>query len=275
MCHPCWQRADRSVQAQQQPIPEPDELDNEPGVPQGQLMPLNNFSLGGHSRASNTSRRCIFDDCRNAPSHTVPKFIKLHMLKNHNFYIPYLAKVCDSHFRNNVWEELMLQGTHQDFNSDFMLDIISIYKWGPERKQDFENLDSFDDDEFHYWTSLTKNQFIAILDQTPSLSARSCHPATCLGIYLSKVRTGEPSERLATLFKMTRKTLEKKIRLTRQCLTQDYVPLYLGIDHLTREEVMARNLSIPNAFFGNEGSNAVIILDGTYVYLQKSMNFLF
>lgn len=233
------------------------------------------FSLGGHSRASNTARRCVFDNCRNAPAHVVPTFVKFNMLKNHNYYIPPLVRVCHPHTRSNEWDELLLQGGHHDFSSDFMLDIINIYKWGLDRKQDFENLDSFDDNEFHFWTSMTKTQFTNMLDQVPSLRARSRNPATVLGIFLCKVRTGEPNERLATLFKMSRRALEKKLRLARQCLTQDFVPLYLGVDHISRTDVVARNLTIPDTFFGNEGRNAVVICDGTYIYLQKSMNFLF
>lgn len=185
-CHPCWQRADRSVRAQLEPKrlvqPVPDEPDNQQArVPEIHL-PLGPFSLGGHSRASNTSRHCIFISCRNAPSHSVPVYVKLDMVRNHNFYIPSRARVCDSHFRNNLWEEQMLQGNHHDFNSDYMLDIINIYKWGLERKQGFENLESRDNDEFHFWTCLTKNQFNNILEQTPSLRARSRNPATVLGI---------------------------------------------------------------------------------------------
>ncbi|KAF9809405.1 hypothetical protein SFRURICE_003502 [Spodoptera frugiperda] len=71
----------------------------------------------------------------------------------------------------------------------------------------------------HFWTSLTKIQFNSILQRTPSLGTRSDCPATVLGIYLVKIRTGESDERLASKFNMSRRTFERKLQTARQCLT--------------------------------------------------------
>lgn len=54
----------------------------------------------------------------------------------------------------------------------------------------------------------------------------------------------------------------------------------MGYDHLTRNEVIFRCLSIPNALFGNleaplSQRKAIVILGGTYIYLQKSGNYYF
>lgn len=57
-----------------------------------------------------------------------------------------------------------------------------------------------------------------------------------------------------------------------------FVPQHLGLEHISREGVAERNLYIPNSLFGNPGSNieerkAIVILDGTYIYVQKSSNY--
>lgn len=59
-----------------------------------------------------------------------------------------------------------------------------------------------------------------------------------------------------------------------------FVPQHLGYDHITREEVIARCLAIPNALFGNPDApirdrRAIVIVDGTYIYLQRSSNYYF
>ncbi|KAH9632509.1 hypothetical protein HF086_017057 [Spodoptera exigua] len=111
---------------------------------------------------------------------------------------------------------------------------------------------------------------------TPSVSQRSHRPKSVLGAHLMKIRT-EPNERLASRLGMSRRSFERKLELARECLTNDFVPRHLGWDHISRDEIVARNLRIPNAVFGasNDELPAILICDGTYIYIQKSSNFLF
>lgn len=75
---------------------------------------------------------------------------------------------------------------------------------------------------------------------------------------------------------MSRRKLERFLPIVRECLSNDYVVLHLGVDHITRNDILQRNLTIPRALFGNdENSKAIIICDGTYIYINKSSNFLF
>lgn len=127
-------------------------------------------------------------------------------------------------------------------------------------------------------TRRTIEQFNSILEQVPSLE-RTCNKSkTALAIYLIKLRTGEPDTRLADMFHMSRRSLERLLKTARDCLYQDFVPLHLGWDHMTRQQVVDRNLYIPTALFGDNSGEvvkAIIICDGTYVYIQKSSNYLF
>lgn len=95
---------------------------------------------------------------------------------------------------------------------------------------------------------MTKNEFNMILNETPSLHNRSKRPATVLGMYLTKIRTGECDNRLATMFNISRRTLERDFKVARECLEEEFMPQHLGINHVSREEVIARNLLIPSHF---------------------------
>ncbi|CAH2109131.1 unnamed protein product [Euphydryas editha] len=141
---------------------------------------------------------------------------------------------------------------------------------------DFENIDEITVEDLHFWTGLNHNQFNELLDQVPSLRRGSNTPRTDLGIYLSKIRTGEPSIRLSTVFNKSRQTIDRKINFTRRYLFNDFVPLHLGFDHITRSEVIERNRVLPNHIFGiGETPKAILICDGLYIFIQKSSNFLF
>ena len=57
-------------------------------------------------------------------------------------------------------------------------------------------------------------------------------------------------------------------------LTQYFVPKYLGFHHVTREQVLEQHTRpLTQQLLANDNANkAIIILDGTYVYVQKSAN---
>lgn len=92
-----------------------------------------------------------------------------------------------------------------------------------------------DPHEVYFLTGRTIEQFNSILEQMPSLK-RTCNKfKTALAIYLIKLRTGEPDARLADMFHMSRRSLERLLKTARDCLYQDFVPLHLGWGHMTRQ----------------------------------------
>lgn len=119
----------RSQHRPNQPVP-----DHEIGVVEPS-MNMSFVALNGYKRASNTARRCIFRNCRMSLAHNVPLYARFYMLHGHNFYIPQLARVCNTHFTNNEWEDLLDDEiTHENFNASHVLDVINIYKWGYNKK---------------------------------------------------------------------------------------------------------------------------------------------
>lgn len=54
----------------------------------------------------------------------------------------------------------------------------------------FENVDQIDEDELCFWTGRTRQEFLTVLSETPSLNAiNKLQPA--LAIFLAKLTTGE------------------------------------------------------------------------------------
>jgi hypothetical protein len=93
---------------------------------------------------------------------------------------------------------------------------------------------------------------------------------------LAKLTTGEPNVRLAMIFHMSRRKLERLMKEARDALVEHFVPRHLGWDHVERERLLQRNLLIPNALFGNPENNRLItVIDGSYIYIFKSSNFGF
>ncbi|XP_037869989.1 uncharacterized protein LOC119629142 isoform X2 [Bombyx mori] len=196
------------------------------------------------------------------------------------FYRAVQVRPVDDPLPQQVQEPLNEQiPLHENFNSAHVLDIIELYEWRLERgtQLDFENVEEIDDNELHFYTGMDKIQFNNILNQTSSLRDRTNSSATVLGLYLVKIRTGEPDERIASMFNMSRRTLVRKLKIARECLSEEFVPRHLGLDHMTREDVVARNLTIPSHIFGgNQNEPAAIlvcVMEHTYTCKKAPTSF--
>lgn len=178
ICHPCWQRIEYALR--------------QPSTPEA---PPQSFSLTGFTRAANTSRRCLFDNCTSTQLRQVPDSIKAHLLSYYSFYIPELARVCRFHLMNSSFEDFSVNVSNRqdNFKNENLREIVMLYTRVLERKGnvDFERLHEISEEDLHFWTGMNHNQFESILQETPSLrQTNKCN--TVLGVYLCKLRSGEP-----------------------------------------------------------------------------------
>lgn len=126
-------------------------------------------------------------------------------------------------------------------------------------------------------TGLRKEDFIDLhtytenaIRNTPARSTR-----TSLGIFLFKLKTGISSRVLSTVFGISKSSIKRAVANVREALNKNSVPRYLGFGHISRAEVIENHTRpLAQTLFGS-GSEAILVLDGTYIYLQKSGNFQF
>lgn len=125
-----------------------------------------------------------------------------------------------------------------------------------------------------YWTliGLNKNDFNELCNQMSMRTTinRSVH--TAVGCLLTKLRLGLSNNVLATLFSFSDKRIVGHIlESARQSLVKNFVPGHLGFEHISRERII-RDHTRPLAKYLLTGGkdSVVLILDGTYIYCQKS-----
>ncbi|CAK1590054.1 unnamed protein product [Parnassius mnemosyne] len=101
---------------------------------------------------------------------------------------------------------------------------------------DFEQYENIAPAEFHTWTGLTQDQFTELLDSLPSLRTKK-NKRTLLAAVLVKLRTGDSNARLANIFKCSETAFHTWLKIGRNALLEDFVPLNVGFDHISRDEV--------------------------------------
>lgn len=189
------------------------------------------------------------------------------------------AVVCETHLYSDQWHLLpQINRTNNAFSGLHIEDIMNLLK-SKENFLNFENVSEMPNHSCHYWTGLTVPQFLILFYLLPRLNVKQ--PKRALAIYLIKLRTGDSNRSLSTLFNIPRTTLELIMKKVRLCLNEDFVPNNIGVNHINHNEIANRNLRVPQALLGGPEEPitgdrpAIAIFDGTYIYLQKSTNYMF
>lgn len=208
--------------------------------------------------------------------HIVPLSLRVWLFKDYKYYVPKNSKICHYHLNSDLWHELpALEDMIHEFTVEHIEDFASFVTYEGSTL-DFENIHLIEEHMMWYFMGMSKSQFNSLMLEVPRL-AQMHRSSTALAVYLMKLRTGDSNERISSLLKIPRSTLERLMAEAREKLHQDFVPLNLGLGHITREQIAERNLTIPNGLFGeiNGVRKPVVIIDGTYIYVQKSSNYLY
>jgi hypothetical protein len=100
-------------------------------------------------------------------------------------------------------------------------------------------------------------------------------------LFLVKIRQGLSDDFLKVMFKYsTRQIVSWNIACVRKTLTAKFVKKHLGLDAITRAEYVEKHISDFSNTLHNSDSDgnqkekvAMLIIDGTYIYIPKSSNY--
>ncbi|CAC5373715.1 unnamed protein product [Mytilus coruscus] len=100
---------------------------------------------------------------------------------------------------------------------------------------------------------------------------------TTVAIFLCKLKSGMSNRFLSTIFCVSKSSVRHAFNSVRQAFMSEFVPANLGFQHISREEVIQKHTRpLAQSMFGEIASNnAILVLDGTYIYVDKSNNFHF
>jgi len=96
-----------------------------------------------------------------------------------------------------------------------------------------------------------------------------------IGALLMKLRLALSHETLAVLLGLSdRKTVSNALQSARAVLMTHFVPKHLGFEHISRRTLIdQRTRPLAQILLAdNNNDKAILVLDSTYIYLQKSAN---
>ncbi|VDI65719.1 Hypothetical predicted protein [Mytilus galloprovincialis] len=213
----------------------------------------------------------------------VPQEARFNTFLEKNIIIPAGSRCCPRHlctegFTKEANEDITSVYTVSDFNRSGLLELIdTIREHALKNKNariDFDKSSSLNDTDFRNLTGLTITDFEDLCSHIPNSAIRDTRVRsmrTCIGIFLTKLRSGMSNKILATLFNISKDSIRKAISSARDAVKQHFTPKYLGFDHVSRESVIQNHTRpLAQTLFGDiTNTTAILVIDGTYIYIQK------
>jgi hypothetical protein len=213
----------------------------------------------------------------------VPSEFRQRIFITKEVIIPAGARCCPNHLQRNI-ESLNPVANTTNFNATEITELIKSLRNEVLRcektRLDFDNSESLTDSEYRDLLGILKDSFNDLLRYiegkiraTPTRTTR-----TSLAIFLLKLKGGESNKILSTLFNISKSSVQRSVRTVRNALmTGGFVAENLGFGHVTREQIIDEHTRpLAQTLFGDgTGQQAILILDGTYIYINKSGNFKF
>lgn len=243
---------------------------------------------------------CAYPTCNQKNElHTIPVVVRKKILEKLRFYLPKLLKACEIHLVASSWlaidplqgENIFTAAQIEDMvdllrlQSSKMLETssgnmsISYISVQSENKNKSLLVFSGDlKDAVKRNTGLTLDQFedliqkLTTLHNTFKIKARA---PTALYMYLMKMRTNLPSEDIGRMFQVSRTTADRLITKARNAMKSDFATQYVNYQR-SRDEIIQLNTEMGRGLFCDGlPHRAVIVCDGTYIFIEKSRNYAF
>ena len=236
-------------------------------------------------RTSSSHSKCLICDKRDTLVR-ITKDIRINTFVDQGIFIPVGARCCKRHIKEqNILlddrSKMKITSNETELDPKEIKDLLSDVRAEACKKKaglDFDDPTSLNDDDYYNLTGITKEQFGDLSDYLCNVKySQSRSPRTCLALLLCKLRCGMSHKVLQTLFQMPSKmSVSRAMNTARKSLMTYFVPKYLGFQHISREDfIKDHTRPLVQEVLANGENVAAVVLDGTYIYIEKSANYSF
>jgi len=247
------------------------------------------FAVKGMKSIKKTEKKCCL--CKSEKERSiVPRTARVQMYKETGIRIPKNNRCCKSHLANKRFtpevlkEKIILtEDTNMDSEeiSEWIADLTGLaFKKGP--LIDFEYNSDLTEEDYQILTGYSKVDFDVIMGYCKSLhSSINRSKRNAVAMLLIQLRLNLSQKMICLLFGIQKQErVSATLEAALSALEKDFIPKYLGLSHITREELLEKH-SVPafdklllSRVDDEEGApledkRLQLIFDATYLYIQK------
>ncbi|XP_033730151.1 uncharacterized protein LOC117319467 [Pecten maximus] len=231
--------------------------------------------------------KCVV--CQSFPSHliVVPRDTKYSLFLLKGILLPVGTRCCPVHIKHGLFssealECIVASRDSTSVNRTDIAQLITSIRDAANKSQDqrinFDSPDALSNDDYVSLTGLGREQFCDLCSHLKSTlrNTKNRSLKACVGIFLTKLKGGMSNRMLSTVFNIGKDSIRRAMTSARNALVQDFVPSYLGFKHISRDDVITKHTRpLAQTLFGGLMKPAILVIDGTYIYIQKSGQYLF
>lgn len=239
--------------------------------------------IPGISTVSSTQCRCFI--CSNVKRNRISESASKDLWISEEILVPSNSRACPKHFVDGKFTAEAKEIIRTKAKQGVHMQPVDVGKWfkrlANESRGKIINVedDKLTTEDFKLLFGISKENFedmyATIKDHLRMSRHRS--PRNCLAIFLAKLRLGVSQRFLAYLFGVqTQRKVSSIISRVATLLMKFFVPLHLRPSEEQRDQLIENNrVALVDQLFGVEKGSAVLLLDGTYIFIQKSKNHKF
>lgn len=251
---PCSSQQSVVTTSSQETVPEPEQISISFNLP----------------KVSGTDKSCfVCENKRYAP--LVKESVRKQILKTKKFFVPENYRCCEIHYVNNELTEADLNRINKDFNITLEGDMCDwFFDLMCQNPVESKDLPFNRNEDYKIFTGLSKSQFDEIHYKfIVNLRDREISTKKKLGIYLTKLRSGQSNSQLSRFFNINEGTIPRIVRNVRTELIRQMVGNTFNPENWTRDLIQSHQSFMVTTLHCEPGSIATM-WDGTYYYIQKS-----
>ncbi|CAF5166517.1 unnamed protein product, partial [Rotaria magnacalcarata] len=215
------------------------------------------------------------------PTVTIKKEDRSNIFIRRNIFIPKGSRCCKIHTSNGylLREDFFKLTAYKDdyriFNVNYIVNTMQKLRKmvNSNKNVDFDDPLSLSDIEYKNLTDFTRTQHDRVLSYIPVSALKTSinrSPRCVIACLLMKLRLGASNSVLASMLGIDNKRKVTDImHSTSATLVKYFVPHYLGLAHINREEIIKNHTSsIATRLLTENRNPCILVLDGTYLYIQ-------
>jgi len=232
-----------------------------------------------------TKAKCFL--CDAATANIIPRAAVVDIWVNEDILIPIGSVCCSLHIGEDhalTQDAIMLMLAHElkerfHATQEDLFFLITSFSAQCRKKWTLNFEDGhFSDYEVNALTglSLTQvNELHTLIQPKLAVAALPMSTMSCTAAFLMKLRLNVSQKVIGVFFgSVKQQRISEALELVRTALDERFVPRHLGCDHVSREDYIAQwGTDLCKTIFDCGDNCAVAILDGTYIYIQKSQQY--
>jgi hypothetical protein len=200
-------------------------------------------------------------------------------------FIPRTNRVCGIHLNDGLLTDQALTMIKAN-KQHFMMEGDEITSWikklvnsldNKSTIMDFSRDSNFKSEDYELLLGVTKDEFFELYSICkPHLhSSKNRNKANAVALLLMKLRLDLSQKVLALLFGISSQPrVSQTISHVAEVLDKYYVVHHVGFGHITREQALSHNSGFSHAILQSPQDSLHLTIDGTYIDVQKSSNFV-